>query len=184
MALFKMELFPLNLPASTLDAEATHGNGRLHGTKTPTYEIQKELPWHRQAALMFAAGAVTITEVAQAFGVKNQTVGNLLRQPWFQERVNLLMAEKGGRDVMAMFRAETYGSIVTLIELRDSDKVPSPVRRACAVDILDRALGKPLQRVESSNVPTSDDPVAEVKRLEEANERLRAASLRSPTVEP
>lgn len=122
---------------------------------------------------MFAAGAVTAKEVAGAFKVSVPTVHNLIRQPWFQELVTMKMAEHGGRDIIALFKAEGFNSLVTLIELRDNEKVPGTVRSACARDILDRALGKPLQRVEQSNVPTSADPVAEVARLEEENTRRR-----------
>lgn len=169
-----MELKPLDLPAaSSLSPEALNGNGRFHGSKAAAFILEEEKPWHKAAALMFAAGAVTTTEVASAFGVCVGTVRNLLRQPWFQEQVTALMVEHGGRDIMSLFRAESFNSLVTLIELRDSDKTPTPVKRACAVDILDRALGKPIQRVETSEIPTSSDPVGEVKRLTEANERLR-----------
>lgn len=122
---------------------------------------------------MFAAGSITTHEVAEAFGVIDETVRNLLRQDWFQEHVTKLMAEHGGRDIMALFAAETFNSLVTLVELRDGTETPKTVRRACAVDILDRALGKPLQRVEQSGTPTSSDPVREAQQLEESNIRLR-----------
>jgi hypothetical protein len=145
----------------------------MHGSKPPHHEIVEEKPWHRACALMFAAGSVTSKEVAEAFEVSVPTVRNLLRQPWFQERVTQLMAEHGGRDIMALFRAEGWNSLVTLVEIRDDSKVSASVRSANARDILDRALGKPIQRIEQSNVPTSADPVAEVQRLEEANTRLR-----------
>lgn len=124
-------------------------------------------------ALMFAAGAVTQKEVAEAFGVSLPTVSNLLRQQWFQERVTQLMQARGGRDVMELFKAEQYNSFLTIIEIRDNEKISPAVRKACAADILDRALGKPLQRVETTGTVTSSDPVGEVKRLEEQNARLR-----------
>lgn len=125
---------------------------------------------------MFAAGAVTAKEVAEAFEVSLPTVHNLIRQQWFQEKVTALMAQHGGRDIMTLFRAEQFNSLVTLVEIRDAKTSAPTVRRACAVDILDRALGKPLQRVETSGSPTSSDPVAEVKQLEDANLRLRTAA--------
>lgn len=137
------------------------------------FELKTERTWHYAAALMMAAGAVTAKEIAAAFGVSLPTVHNLIRQQWFQERVTQLMQEHGGRDIMSLFRAESYNSFVTLTELRDDKKVSAPVRRVCAVDILDRALGKPVQRIENANAPTSNDPVAEVRRLEEDNARLQ-----------
>lgn len=123
---------------------------------------------------MFAAGSITTREVATAFGVSEETVRNVLRQDWFQETVTKLMAEQGGRDIMALFRGETINSLVTLVELRDGKDTPKAVKRACCTDILDRALGKPLQRVEQSGSPKSDDPVREAQQLEEANTRLRS----------
>lgn len=115
---------------------------------------------------MFAAGAVTAKEVASAFDVSVPTVHNLLRQQWFQERVTQLMAEHGGRDVMTLFKAEGFNSLVTLVEIRDEPKSGAAVRRASCIDILDRAYGKPLQRVEQTDGTHSDNPVAEVARLE------------------
>lgn len=137
------------------------------------WELNTEKPWYHAAALMFAAGAVTAKEVAEAFGVSLPTVHNLIRQPWFQERVTQLMQEHGGRDIMTLFRSEGFNSFVMLKELRDDAKSPATIKRSCALDILDRAFGKPVQRVENTQMPTSDDPVAEVNRLEAANERLR-----------
>lgn len=122
---------------------------------------------------MFARGEVSASEVARAFDVTPPTIYNLMRQQWFQERVTTEMA-KAGRDIMQFFRAEGWNSLVTLVELRDEAKVSSTVRAACARDILDRALGKPLQRIETSGETRSDDPVAEVARLEEENARKRA----------
>lgn len=123
---------------------------------------------------MFAAGSVTTHEVAEAFGVHDETVRNVLRQDWFQETVTKLMAEHGGRDIMSLFRGEALSSLVTLVELRDGKDTPKAVKRACCTDILDRALGKPLQRVEQTGSPKSDDPVREAQQLEEANTRLRS----------
>lgn len=184
MELKTLTLPPRNgtAPASNLSPEASISVERLHGNKPPAYEIVEEKPWHYAAALMFARGEVTAKEVAQAFGVSPPTVRNLLRQPWFHERVTQLMVEHGGRDIIQLFKAEGYNSLVTLVEIRDDPKMPPAVRSSNARDILDRALGKPIQRIEQSNLPTSGDPVGEVKRLEEANVRLRSNG-QNPTAE-
>lgn len=136
--------------------------------------LVEEKPWHYAAALMFARGEVSAAEVARAFDVTAPTVYNLMRQEWFQARVTQLMAEHGGKDIMQLFRAEGWNSLVTLVEIRDNEKVSAAVRSSNARDILDRALGKPLQRIETSGEVRSDDPVAEAKRLEEENARRRA----------
>jgi transposase-like protein len=176
-----VELQPLNLPplngtgpASALSSEAAISTQKFHGAKPPKFVIVEEKPWHYAAALMFARGEVSASEVARAFEVTPPTVYNLMRQEWFQARVTQLMAEHGGKDIMQLFRAEGWNSFVTLLELRDEPKISSTVRAACARDILDRALGKPLQRIETSGEVTSSDPVAEVARLEEENARKRS----------
>ena len=160
------------LPANNLSAEASVGL-RLHGQLPPKHILSEEEPWHYAAAMMFARGEVTQKEVANAFGVAPSTIRNLLRQPWFQERVLTLMGEHGGRDVMALFKAECINSLAVLVDIRDDDKAPKAVRHSSAVAILDRALGKPKQFVETADSPSSADPVAEVAMLQERNRRIR-----------
>lgn len=75
---------------------------------------------------------------------------------------------------MDLFRQESFNSLITLVELRTGAKSEA-LRRTAAVDILDRGLGKPLQRVEQTGPQSSSDPVAEMKRLEEDNQRRRSA---------
>jgi hypothetical protein len=145
---------------------------KFRGVKDPMWDLDKEQPWHRMAAFAFALGA-TCKDVAQRLGRSEPAVQNLLRQKWFQKEVTAIMAEYGARDVMDMFRAEQFNSLVTLVEMRDNPKVAAACRITCARDILDRALGKPVQRVETTSVPVSDDPVAEVERLEQEVNRMR-----------
>ena len=136
------------------------------------WELDSEQPWHKMAAFAFALGA-TARDVARNLGKSEPAVQNLLRHKWFQENVTKIMSEYGARDVMAMFQAEQFNSLVTLVEMRDNPKVPAAARITCARDILDRALGKPTQRVETVAIASSEDPVAEVERLESEVNRLR-----------
>ena len=99
--------------------------------------------------------------------INERTVRNLLKQKWFQERVTKLLAENGGKDIMALLRAEQFNSLIVMIDIRDDAKMPPVVRKDICKDILDRTLGKPIQRVENVESPTSDDPVAEARRLNE-----------------
>jgi hypothetical protein len=146
---------------------------KFHNKGTPRWEVKTEQPWHRQAMYLFATGDLSATDVAHALDREPETLQNLLKQEWFQKGVTKLMAEAGGKDVMALFKAEAFSSLVTLVELRDSGKTPAPVRRAAAVDILDRAYGKPKQFVETTKGVSSEDPVAEARRLEEEATRLQ-----------
>lgn len=129
-----------------------------------------EKPWHRAAAYHFAQG-MSILDVAKANGVDRKTVQELLHTPWFQRNVTTLMAE-GGKDVLDFLKAEGFNSAITLVEIRDDAKAAASVRRAAASEILDRAYGKAIQRIESNTVLSSSNPVAEEKRLREDNARL------------
>lgn len=140
---------------------------KLMGAKEPMWELPKEQMWHRSAAWMFGQGGVSIKTVAQVLGKSEPAVQNLCRQPWFMKEVSTILQEKGMKDgVLEWLRAEQFNSAQTLVELRDNPKVPSVVRKSCATEILDRTLGKPVQRVETAQVAGSEDPCAEVERLE------------------
>lgn len=133
--------------------------------------IEKEAPWHLSAAYMYAMGSCN-SEIAKAHDKSPQAVSNLFHQPFFQERVTAIMAENR-RDVMDLFKAERINSLATLIEIRDNPETPASVRAMCCKDILDRSLGKAVQRIEAVGEVTSLDPVAEVERLEAEVKRLR-----------
>lgn len=168
------ELKGATLPASELSAETENNPDRLHGwSRRPEYVLTHEKPWHRAAAYLFATGCVSTREVATACNVSEPTVRNLLRHDWFQERVTKLMGENGGKDIMSMFRAEQFRTLAVLLDLRDNLTTPAPVKFNVCRDILDRTLGKPVQRIETEDKTQSDDPVAEAKRLEEELQRTR-----------
>jgi hypothetical protein len=168
-------------PASELSPEAQTNVGTLHGSRPPVWEVQSEQPWHRIAAYLFATGCTSCRQVAEIIGdITEKTVQNLLRNKWFQERVTKLLAENGGKDIMALLRAEQFNSLIVLVEIRDDTKMPPAVRSGICKDILDRTLGKPIQRIETSDVATSSDPVGEAKRLNEELERERKNGIAVP----
>jgi hypothetical protein len=156
------------LTASELSPEAQVNPDQLHGTRPPDWEVNVEQPWHRIAAYLFSTGCTSCKQVAEIIGdINEKTVRNLLKQKWFQERVTKLLAENGGKDIMAMLRAEQFNSLIVMIDIRDDKEAPTVVRANICKDILDRTLGKPIQRVENVESPTSDDPVAEARRLQD-----------------
>lgn len=148
---------------------------RFFGRTDPkgTHVRRYEQPWHRNAAYMVASGTYSMKAVAAACDKSYAGVLQLLKNPWFQETVAEIQKENGAKDIMDVFRAECMSSLATIVELRDNEKTPPAVRRQSAIDILHQCLGKPTQRVEMEQNVTSDDPVAEVARLENENERLR-----------
>jgi hypothetical protein len=159
--------------ASSLSPEAEINDNRFHGSRPPAFDLSEEKPWHRLAAYLFASGYNSLKDVAAACEVSEPTVRNLMRQPWFQERVNRLLAANGGKDIMALLRSEQLNSMLVMIELRDNLNTPPPVRAGVCKDILDRTLGKATQRIQVEETPSSDDPVAEARRLENELARSR-----------
>ena len=168
---------PSTASASSLSPEAEINDNRFHGARLPAFDLNEEKPWHRVAAYLFASGYNTLKDVAEACDVSQPTVRNLLRQPWFQERVNRLLAANGGKDVLALLRSEQINSMVVMVEMRDNVNTPPPVRAGICKDILDRTLGKATQRVLVEESAASDDPVAEARRLESELARSRERSL-------
>ena len=163
-------------PASALSPEAQINPLICHGGRLPEWNLTEEKPWHKYAAYMFSTGLSSVKQVAQYCEVNERTVMNLLRQRWFQERVTCLIADNGGRDIMKLLRAEQFNTMIVMIEMRDDKKCPSAVRAGICRDILDRTLGKPIQRIETEDKTHSDDPVAEARRLKEELARSRERS--------
>lgn len=155
------------------DREPYVPNGGVFiGARDPTWELEHEQPWHNAASYLFATGKGA-KWVAAALGKSQPAVQNLLRQPWFQKKVTKLLAAEGNKDISKLFQGEQYNSLSTMVQLRDDPEIPAAVRANISMNILDRTLGKPTQRVEVAHEATSDDPVEEVRRLEEENARLR-----------
>jgi hypothetical protein len=82
------------------------------------------------------------------------------------------MAENS-RDIMELFKAERINTLATLIELRDNPETPASVRAMCCKEIFDRSMGRPVQPIAAVQEVHSNDPVAEVERLEAEVKRLR-----------
>lgn len=162
---------PVVLSASRTSPEAAFG-GRLYGIEEPKVLVLEEQPYHLHAAYLMAMGADT-REVADALSVTTTAVRQWLKQPWFQERVTAILRQHGGRDLTQLFANEAFASLSVMVELRDSGKTPAAVRNNICQDILNRHLGKPVQRMEQVTLPHSDDPVAEETRLRQEIEQLR-----------
>jgi hypothetical protein len=135
------------------------------------WELQKEQAWHKVAATLYALGASQV-QIARELDKTPQAVCNLVKQERFQSRVAGIMAENS-RDMMELFKAERINTLATLIELRDDPGTPASVRAMVCKDILDRSLGKAVQRIEAMGEVHSDDPVKEVEMLEADIKRLR-----------
>ena len=133
--------------------------------------LQKEQSWHKMAAILYAHGT-SGSQIARELEKTPQAVSNLIRQPFFQERVAGIMAETS-RDFMELFRAERVNTLATLVAIRDDPRTPASVKAMVCKDLLDRSLGKAVQRIEAVADVASSDPVQEYERLEAENRRLR-----------
>ena len=157
------------------EADAAGFQTSFKGGVTPfasyNWELQKEQAWHKVAATLYALGATGV-QIARELDRTPQAVCNLVKQPFFQSRVAERMAENS-RDIMELFKAERINTLATLIELRDNPETPASVRAMICKDLLDRVLGKAVQRIEAVGEVHSDDPVKEVEMLEAEVKRLR-----------
>lgn len=134
---------------------------------TEVYEMVSEQPWHKHAAY-YLATRTPRKKVAELFNVSTRTISALLTQPWFQKILSDVIKDTVGTDVMDLFKAELINSVNTLVEIRDSEKTPAIVRANVAKEIVDRVMGRTVQKVETTVTKgLSPDPVAEAKDLEQ-----------------
>ena len=137
----------------------------FHGAKPPATEIQKERAIHRTAAFMVASGAKSKT-IAAELGVAEATVSNWLRQPWFQANVNQIIQDEFSGDITQMLKSAASTAVIVQMELMHNS-TSDQVRLKAAQDVLDRYRGKPTNFVHHTNGSLSEDPDAEMRRLEE-----------------
>lgn len=141
---------------------------------TATPLLQREQPHHREIVLLRMAG-YTAREIAQHTGYGYSMVCTVLRQPWARQRLlkHLQASKQGLLDILAHEAAE---SVLTLVELRDTEDAPAAVRKAAADSLLDRYLGKAPQTVNlnKADVPTNvADAEQRLAALRAEENRLR-----------
>lgn len=174
------ELNPLELLEEAINGGLTDAGAKaqLVNKTNTSHRVprEREKPWMRQAAYMFAANW-SPKQVALACDVSYERVKDLLQTPWFNEQVVQLIEQNGGKDLLTMFREEVLAAHATLCELRDDKNVSPSVRAKICFEQINRVYGTPTSKVEVSSTPASSDPVAEAARLEAEVERLRSARL-------
>jgi len=151
------------LPAKNVNPEARDLGTRLHATHARTEQKTiDEQPWHQHAARYCAMGMVP-KEVAAACNVDVNLIYRLRNALWFQDRVTALMAEQD-KDVMEIFKNARGAMAMKLVDLALTAESETVQLAACD-KVLDRFLGKAVQRVESDTIVRSSDPVAEKEAL-------------------
>lgn len=150
----------------------------FHGGE-PNLSIIRERPEHYLILVALARGS-TREEISEKTGYSAGWLSQIVRQPWAKERLFQIMRESGKDIIQETLRLEVMPSIMTMVEIRDNPQAPARARLAASQDLLDRFLGKAVQRVETLKVEPTDlaDAAALDKRIQESQreiERLEGA---------
>jgi hypothetical protein len=149
------------------------GPDALWNDPTPVQDVVSEKPWHR-VAIMLAAQGCTVTEIAEKMERTVAWVSLLLRQPWARERITSEIMEGGRDEIETLIKGaapEAFRRIISLSENAEAEAVKLAANR----EIIDRLLGKPVQKVEQKNTNLNLDMGKideELKKLEDEEKRL------------
>jgi hypothetical protein len=138
----------------------------------PNFAHVNEKPVHRLMCYAAMAGH-TNQEIADQFNVGTALVGTILRQPWARVFIAEEARRLGGAGIAEFLRAEQANSARVLIELRDNASTPANVRRDICESILDRTLGKAIQRTVTEATITSVDASVEAAKIDAELATLR-----------
>lgn len=131
-----------------------------------------EKPVHRMVCYMSLVGKRN-REIAEELGLTVATVSAVLRQPWARKFMTDESRHLAQEQFFAKLKGEVDKSISTLVELRDDEKVSPAVRASVSNSIVDRVLGKAIQRTEVERVPSITDAANEMSALDRELEALR-----------
>jgi hypothetical protein len=149
----------------------TEESVRVHDR--PNLAILAEKPEHRVIVYLKAQG-LSNKEVAEKTGFTYPWVSQIVRQPWFRLRLVQELKDAGIDQISSVLKSSALDSVYTLIDLRDDVTAPKAVRRSCADSLLDRFLGRAVQKVETaeSRLPRTSEIQAVEKELAEVNKQL------------
>lgn len=148
----------------------------LFNDAPPNFAIKSEKPQHRLLVYLKLQG-LSNQECADKLNMSYGWVCQVTRQPWFRKAF-VAEAQATGRDaVKAFFDGEVLNSAQVLVEIRDSAESDT-VRLQAANAILDRGLGKAVQRTENLNInANAEDVNKEASKLKQEidniNEQLK-----------
>lgn len=148
-----------NNPLYVAAREAYHNSpDALFNDSDPFHVVVHEQPYHRIMVILKAEGKSN-REVAALTGYTESTVCTAGKQPWFRLRLIQYLNEAGKDQIAALLKGAATDSVYTLIELRDSQTASPAVRKSAADSLLDRWIGKPVQKVELENtkLPSTEE---------------------------
>lgn len=142
----------------------------LHNAIAPNIDIASERAEHRLIMYLLAQGK-SQREISSLTGYSEGWVSQVVRQPWFRERLTQTLDGAGLSAVEEKIRDGADAALETITELMSTARSES-VRASCAFDLLDRHLGKAKQRVDVKNETTI--AYKDVEQIESEISRVRA----------
>lgn len=149
----------------------------MSGVPPPPIDLKKENNNHRIMLYLAAAGN-NVSEIAGITGYSPQHTSTVMRQDWFQKQLAGLLEESGKPVVEHLLQMEAKASLDVLIQLRDGQATPPAVKMNCAFNILDRVLGKAVQKTESVNHNFNRTSTMSMEELDKEQARLATEELR------
>jgi hypothetical protein len=143
----------------------------LVGDRLPNTVRLTEKPHHR-IMIWLAAQGMSPRKIAEKMDVPYNSVVQILRQPWARAKLTQYLREAGLDEVQAFLKNEVSPSLEVLRAVRDEPTSSSRDKIAAANAILDRALGKPTQKIESDS--TTRNVPADLQRLDAELAAVRA----------
>lgn len=118
--------------------------------------LMSEKPWHRFALQLAVKAKMSPSDIAKVLYCPVQQIRDLFATPHFKKRYDEEMAHSGGSVYDRLLEGEDIHCLLTMIEIRDSDKTPPAVRYKVAADLLDRIKGKATLNIKTSSNDSVD----------------------------
>lgn len=146
---------------------------KFYNDSDPSYVVLEEKPEHRMMVFLKARGLSNI-EIGERMRYSHQHVSQLVRQPWFKLRLVQELSEAGRDQLTELFKVEAINSALKLVELRDDPETPRAVVKSSCDSLLDRFLGKPIAKVETSEhkLPSTEETRKIDQQLAEIDKEL------------
>lgn len=156
---------PAGSETAASEAGYASAENRLFGDQNPSYTVKHERPEHRIIIFLKAQGHSNV-EIATLTGFTTVMVGYVLKQPWARMRL-IHEIEQSGRDgVHELLKGAVNDCVLTLIDIAGDQEAKRSDRIAASNSVLDRYLGKPTVRVESTNTNVTAT-MSDVKKMQD-----------------
>lgn len=109
--------------------------------------VQKDVNYQQRLAIYMLAWGMPNVKVAQSIGSNPSTIVEWKKNPVFLQEVSALQMEIFGRDPVKAIKNLIPSAIGRVAETMNDEKVKAQTRLSAAQDILDRGMGKAVQKV-------------------------------------